>query len=426
MSSAITQSTAKIVSGYTGAAFVRNSVVATSNANQLVTSPVNGSATRPTDLEKALHPHYDWSFQPTSNFASNCFTYPTYFQFDIQNTVGYYMEDHDQMTLEINLAETGGTNSVTPTAAEWLFDEIKAVEYYCDGQLFHTCPAYQTMLVPALEQNDNDYSKTCVGMNHNSSLLYTSPASIAASGSTTLWMRVPNPFEEGFYFGALGDHTLSIRFNTANGVQAGTGVLSCPNALLHINSHMIPEDEQKAMNILWANRSWRGLNVITNRPSAITLVASGDSPSVKLDSFRDQELFFLLTLPRASRAIAAGAYLNFTQLPNTAKVRITDQSGNNIFASNPLKLAITRYVESTKSLPDSSFMENTWLIPHYITPNLHDALHEGVVDATFLFTGNEYVIVTDSGSTASNYLDTIGFGYRMFWVKDGKFFTYGA
>ena len=178
------------------------------------------------------------------------------------------MEDHDEMILELNLAETGGTNSITPTAIEWLFDEIKAVEYYSDGRLFHTCSAYQTMLVPALELNDNDYAKFCQTLNHNASLLYTSPAAIAASGSAQYFMRVPNPFEEGFYFGALGDHTLSIRFNTANGVQTGSGVLSLQSTKLHINTHLIPEDEQPAMLNLWRNRSWRGLDVLANRPNS--------------------------------------------------------------------------------------------------------------------------------------------------------------
>ena len=210
MSQALTQSTQNIVNGKPGVPFICKNVHATEESMNWITSPCDGSVTRLENIEKAMHPHYDWSFSSNVAPASNCFTSPTYFEFSIQNTPGFFMEDHDGLWLEINVQNSDGSNTVTPTAVEWFFDEIKAVEYYMDGQLFHTCPAYQTQWVPALEMIDTDYAKLVNLLNHNASIAANSVTAVGTSSSAQYFMRVPNPFAEGFYFGALAKGLLTI------------------------------------------------------------------------------------------------------------------------------------------------------------------------------------------------------------------------
>jgi len=335
-----------------------------------VKHPTHGGIIRRNDLQKALHVPYDWNFDPKTIVPSTSFTSATSVDFEIRSAPNYYSEDPDSLWLEINVTETGGSNTVTPTFVENLFDEIKGVEYMVDGVTFYQVPVYQTLLSPAMIYSNTEYAAMCNVLNHSAVLAHDSGTAIAASGTAQYFLRLPSPLPStGFWWGALREKALTIRLNTATGggVSAGSGTLACTSMKLHIMVHVLPSDELPALDKIWQSITWRKYFVIVNKPNAITTSSTGDSPKVKLENFRDVEGIFAVTWVRASRATASGAWINLTAPAAGAKVRIESKEGTSIFTpGSGFPYNYLKYVYGPKHMRDSKIFTDTSMVPTFI------------------------------------------------------------
>lgn len=94
-------------------------------------------------------------------------------------------------------------------------------------------------------------------------------------------MRLPNPFpKDGFWWGALAGHTLTIRLHTQTGgaVDTGTGVLSLTSdgCQILMRCITIPQSQQAQYQKDWSSKVWSSMASILNEPAQqITLVSSG-------------------------------------------------------------------------------------------------------------------------------------------------------
>lgn len=261
------------------------------------------------------------------------------FEFDYKP--GYYLRDPDSLFIEFQVSNSDALNTVTPTFVEGWLDELRAVEWLCDGQTFQTCPMMQVVLEPALKMTNREYTSYVSTTNHDNTLVYTSVASIAAGANGVApvvgpyMIRVPNPFPEiGLWLGAFGvnsktRHTLTcrLRFAPNGATSAGTGTLVLNTAQLRLSTYLVMDHEIPALERFWQNFKWQSLECVLNRPIAITLVSTGNSPNILCTAWKDLAVCFVVLFPHVARTIGGGggtgsAYFNFLAPVNAyAKIR---------------------------------------------------------------------------------------------------------
>ena len=200
-------------------------------------------------------------------------------------------------------------------------------------------------------------------------------------------------------------------------VDSGTGVLNCVSLRLHCTCLAVPQSANKTLEGLWTERLWRVTECVRNEPISITLTSTGDSPSVKLNQLHDEEIVFALTIIRASRALAGTALLNTTALAATAKVRIQSKDSTIISSSQYLPYQYLKNILAVQHFGSSDCIQNLNLIIHPFDPNAIQAIHREV-NGVFKFTRDEYLILSDTGSTAAVYCDTIVWSERTFGIKN--------
>jgi hypothetical protein len=137
-------------------------------------------------VTKGLYPIYDWSFDPKTGAPGTAFTQATQIDFEYKNSPTYYLVDNDAIYLEINVSNNSVANTVTPTFAELLFDEIKGFEWMMNGVTFYQVPSFQILLEPALELPDTQYISFASLANHDNTLAYNASAKASIAGNIYL------------------------------------------------------------------------------------------------------------------------------------------------------------------------------------------------------------------------------------------------
>lgn len=374
------------------------------------------------------HLSYLLNIPAKTTIPSNSLTAQAVIDFEIKAMPSYFIRDKYSIWLQIKANNSDGTNTVTPTFVEAFLDKNSSVEWMQNGQVItNPYPLAQLWLEPAIELGDNEYQGIVNLLNHNSSLTYTSVTAIAASGSATYYLKIPAPFlgnQGGFWLGALQNNTLTLRLRTQTGgaVSAGTGTLVCPSDgfQLLLDCITVPADDWKELENEWRRKSWHHQEcVIQESPGTITLVASGDSPKLKLDNFSDLEVTYIIAQIHASRSFTGSAYFNNTTLPNTAQAYLQSKDGSQIFTSNLENYGFQRYVRATHHVGDSKLFQSQPLLLFSVSPELQSKIHSGSDDGKFMFTGDENLILRDTGSTASVYIDCYAFVDRYYTIENG-------
>jgi hypothetical protein len=224
---------------------------------------------------------------------------------------------------------------------------------------------------------------------------------------------------EGFPFCVLRGNNLRIRLRLQNSVAAvASGVLQLDDVKLILNCYDIPQSEiPRIRDSYRVGDKWSSLSCRVNKPgSQITLSATGDSTPVKLENLRNIEAVFLLTQVRASRNVAAHAAYNFAALASTCKTRIVDKGNTALFAQNAEYVTRLRLMEGTKQFQDSNLLANLPLIPTVIDENMQKVFHRNMNSGSYVFTGDETLILSETGITTSVFVDTIAWYYQSFWI----------
>lgn len=343
-----------------------------------------------------------------------------YIEYEIKQQPGYWLQDDDSVTVEFTVSNTHATNTVTPTFVEGWFDEIKGIEWCWNGRPFLTIPAAQILLEPPIKYTNDQYSMYVNGTNHDANLLYTSVASIAATAAppaTIPYMvRLPSPFPKfGWWLGAMGingsDNTLTVRIWTPSGgvVDSGSGTLNLVASNLRLSTFILSQFDQDALRTKFGRIKYRIHRCILNRPNTVTLVASGKSPNVQQLALKDLETTFAIVIPHASRSVTGSAYYNIATVKTNAyaKHAMYSKEGNVIFGSVDTPIAYDQWLRPLRHFDDVKLFVNRPYIPIYIMHKTKEAIEEGNIDGTYIWTGDENYVLTDSGSTATLYLDTL-------------------
>jgi hypothetical protein len=402
-----------------------------------ITESMNKSAQRdyhlaqmgiPVNRDVGKYGHLDMLVQiaPKSSYNTNALTTPAQIDFEFKNSPAYFLKDNRSIILSIKATETGGSASVKPSFCEAFFDKNNSFEWLCNGQQITTpSPMIQTLLEPAIELSDTEYASIANTLNHNSALSYTSPTSISAGGSGYYFVRVPNPFpRDGLYLGALGSEiwTLRIHTQTTGAVDSGTGTLGLADIQLLLECVLVPEAEMNEMKREFSSKTWVTSQCQLSEPNQITLTATGESPRIQLQQLKDLPVTAVYTFIHASRSITASAYFNWISLQPNSKVHVIDRNGGQLWTSNSEMYAFNRYYRGARQLADSKLFQNVPLILTNPSPNIQGSIHGGHhhnEGSRFIFTGDEYMVITDSGSTASVYVDSAAFYDVHFVLRNG-------
>lgn len=229
-----------------------------------------------------------------------------------------------------------------------------------------------------------------------------------------------------FWLGALKDNSITLRIRTALGgsKDSGTGTLvvnSQPK--LHMDCSIIPQEEHEFLYNYWSKKIWRCFQWTLNRPNTITLVASGESPKVKLESFKNVDAVALFTVLHASRSMTASAYFNYVALASTSKVAILDKANQPIFSNEGIKYDRLKNQIGTRHLKESDILANRPIIPSIIVPDFAKLLHLDHAEASYHFTGDEQILISDSNSTATVYVDSFAVSLVPISLQDGLFYA---
>jgi hypothetical protein len=128
-------------------------------------------------------------------------------------------------------------------------------------------------------------------------------------------------------------------------------------------------------------------------PSQITLTASGVSPRTQLQALKDLSVSATYFMPHASRSFTSSAYFTLTSLQNTSQAYVIIRNGQQLFTS---------------------------MIMCNPSPDLNAKIHlSNDVGSRFVMTGDEYLMLKDSGSSAAVYIDTLAFYDATFVLKNG-------
>lgn len=184
----------------------------------------------------------------------------------------------------------------------------------------------------------------------------------------------------------------------------------------------VPADQQSDHAQYWAKRAWRGTEYILAEPSqTITLTATGDSPSVRLDTMQDKILTQAYGFLRVNRSFLNAAYFNLIKLPDNAKIRIETQTGTEIFTTNGEYMDFMKYQKETKQIMDNNFgFFSSFPVLFWDFGHLSVQLLTEKVEGAAIFNGLENVIIRDAASTQAVYLDILGQTMVWYCMSNGK------
>lgn len=78
-----------------------------------------------------------------------------------------------------------------------------------------------------------------------------------------------------------------------------------------------------------------------------------------------------------------------------------------------------RYIKGADELQDSKMLQNQPFVLVTATPSLQNILQAGLAIGKYVFTGDENIIIKDSGSTVTVWVDSLAFVERTYQIQGG-------
>lgn len=254
------------------------------------------------------------------------------------------------------------------------------------------------------------------------------------------YLRLPTPFDsQGLYLGAIRpDQPIICRIRTQDARKFGTyanptvlgtfAIMTNPGLNLLMQCHNIPPDDKKEYNMYWNNpgRRWKRDWCYLYEPASSTALAySGKSPRIKLDTLQDVICSKAILIPHFGRqfsgflnvygGLVSGEELNNTNSTNyfhlirlgtpvsPAQIWLENANGVQIFTGNGKYTEWLQNVEMIRKGDTKLWCQNA---KGYILMDFGDLLKQQYtqeVGALFKFTGEEFLVISDSGIGSGAY-----------------------
>ncbi len=358
-----------------------------------------------------------------STIPTTSLTAETLLDFEIKTTPALFLHDDASIWVQVQALEAN-VGIVQPTFAEAFFNRTSAIEFLMDGvSITNPKPMMEIVLKPALVMTADEFTSYCNLVNHNAALADTSPVNIAQNANKNYYVQLPNILPKGgFWLGALHDHTLTIRLRTQNAVDSGAGTLQVTSTgfQLILECITIPQSDWPGLSREWAHKKWHVQECILNEPNAVTTVATGQSPDVKLEAFKDKHISHIIVFIHASRSFTNSAYFLLIAPDEDGRFYIRTKDGSQIFTSNQEYFQFNKYVRSVRQFGSSRVMQDASLILINAAPEMQKRLHAGEYDeGKYIFDGEEVLVITDLGTAAAEFVDAIGFYDAYYEITNG-------
>ena len=202
------------------------------------------------------------------------------------------------LAIEWSVAETGGTNSVTPIPAPLFCD----IEFWVNGgsKLLQTLYGEQIWFNTGMTLNTKQLTYVSAVGNYNTS--FASPSSIAASGTAKYFVPLIGNWiaqRHGIDLSKINGNIL-VRIKTKNSVASGTGTLALSNVRLIMETEEMPHDNRQEIKDHFASNIIEGsfLDCVNQREASQTYTA-GQSYTKTLTSVNNYDVPFIIACLRS-------------------------------------------------------------------------------------------------------------------------------
>jgi hypothetical protein len=326
----------------------------------------------------------------------------------------------DEVVLEIEAAETGGSASVTPCPVPLMIQRLE-IWGNSGSTLLQTIFGQVLYLMNGLLFTNEQLTNISSTQNFNNTM--GGVTAIASNGNASYYCPLFLSFigQDGkFPLNCLKGYLL-FRFYFQPSVETGTGVLSVKGMNLHLFCHDIPmADKQDLKNIYESNTYELDFldNIDVTFPNQ-TITAQTNNP-FRLTSLAQCRLAFALGTFRAGTANASAAARTYTSIGSTssAKYVLLNANGQDISGGSQLQYPLMRYLHSTRTVPGQLFT-NLPIVPFLFSSPIKSLA--GVDDGDQDFTGYEQTAyIPDSNFTTGTYTyDLWSFWKRRLTITNG-------
>jgi hypothetical protein len=372
------------------------------NANQVVST---------------LGDHINLSFNPTTTVPTNFFSTGSSNTADIE--LGQVPAILDDLTIQISLTETGGSNSVTTVPAPLMFQRIDVLTN--GSEIMQTLYGEELIVSLGTIPDPQTYPLATIG-NYATNFPTTGfgqPTAISASASVVYDVPLIGAFCKqmgGVYLAGLRNKiTLRLTANS-NAIASGTGTLSCTGLKLIGHFHKVPEDDKKYLADLYANNVLeRPIIDCINYQVAQTFNRS-NTYSIPLGSFNGN---FIATFAFFRPTLTGSDQYTFTTIPVATTVGLQDQNGKNFNESgSDLRYDYLKYVHSTNHVLSRLFFYKD------IVPFFHgdwvNGLHKGIYEGGHWYNSRDILNITFDANWSSGTYTLNILGYRRTHVHIDK------
>jgi hypothetical protein len=352
-------------------------------------------------LDRMVVVPYNPQIQPPTNILTSGSS--TYTDFYIQNYDAILLD----YIIEINCAETGGSNSVTPVPSELM---INYSSLYANTGSLEIQRLYGDQLWQNLGLLSSDQlSQLAPVINQNT--MWGNPQAISASGTARYYiLSIGNccPYVR-FYMPSINNY-LQLRVNwNGNGVDSGSGTLQVSSVKLHCIFLDLPPADKVALRNFYASNTVEA-HILTNvnMPLSQTLNASTFYNFI-LSSFQGEEAGIFMWF----RSSKTGSGLRTLAYPgNSANYQFADANNNPILDPSPINGDFLRYILTYNKFA-GQFFSIIPVVPIQFDNNLTDAILYGKSNGLYFGTTKEQLSfnLPATWSSSTWYLDL----YLLTW-----------
>jgi hypothetical protein len=326
--------------------------------------------------------------------------------------------------LGLNLSETGGSNSVTPTK---IATSIKTCEVLFEGGT-KPGPIFTgtELFLGSMFLQQEKWST--IAPLQNTTAAWGAPTAIAASGSKQYYLPLL-----GTWFDHVEPHVATLaadiilRFTFHPSVSAGTGTLALASGGIDLQfeqDHPTVEDQRRITKLHDDNGLHHNYFDVVRLTGSQTFTA-GVAADLELKGITGKIPFIIITL-RASDSNTSEGLTTYTAIENTAgnsgSIDFLDQQKRSVLGANAIPASRLRYIDFAKHTTS----QMTQALPVYLLSFAEDAAKAWRGASTafgyMYLSGLEILRITPSTSfsTGTFYYDIMAFKVRTCDINNGK------
>lgn len=359
-------------------------------------------------------------FQSATSVPTNFLTSASQVDIKIENYRGVL----HSLVLQINVSESGGSNSVTPAPVPLFIDRI---EFLANGgaELIQTIYGDNLFYNFASVSNEQLTSLSTVN-NFNTS--FAGPTAIAASGTTRYYLPIIGAFceqHQGVYLAGLNGYILFRVYSRPTGVESGSGTLNVASMQLLAEIEQLPEPDLKDLDMMYLNNMLERPILDCVQYQVTQTFNASTAYTLTLQPFVGNCAFIIGGF-RSSFSNTSGGARTYSSIGATGQVGLLDSAGANQNGGSDLDYNYLRYVDWPAHW-NSTMLTSLPLITMHFSEKPIDALVKGIKsEGLYYFDTRDQLRITLDSAWASGTFTFVLYAYmwRHCHIDHGRYIVY--